>query len=216
MDAPPLAPRVKPRLRGVSHQLASVVAFAAGAALVLSLAPGSARATAVIYTLCLTAMLGFSAAYHRPHWAPRARARMERLDHAGIYLLIAGTYTPISLALSPTHGATLRAMVWGAALVGTLQSTFWMGSKVMSAVLYVIVGWSILPFLSEFWRTLDAPSLGLILGGGLVYSVGAVIYARRRPDPVPAIFGYHELFHAFVIVAASLHFAAVTRVLHRV
>jgi len=208
--------RQKPRLRGVSHQIACVVGLIAGIVLITRVSPGAPRVAAIVYTLCLTALFGFSAAYHRPHWTPRARARMERLDHAGIYLLIAGTYTPLSLALPPRQGAILRILVWLGALVGTLQSTFWMtASKPLVAAIYVALGWSILPFLGTMYRVAGPGIFALFLGGGVIYSLGAVVYARKRPDPIPAVFGYHEVFHAMVVLAALIHFVAVVLVLCR-
>ncbi len=211
---PPLVVRLKPRLRGVSHQIACGIALVAGLVLVSQVAPGAARVTAIVYTLCLTALFGFSAAYHRPHWSPKARSRMERLDHAGIYLLIAGTYTPISLALPPAQGNILRAVAWTGALVGTLQSTFWMSaSKPLVAAIYVALGWAVLPFLGSLYHGAGPGPLALLLGGGVVYSLGAVVYARKRPDPVPTVFGYHEVFHAMVVLAAVIHFGAVVLVL---
>jgi len=212
----PATVRQKPRLRGVSHQIACGVSLLAGLGLVAWAAPGASRVTAAVYALCLVALFGFSAAYHRPHWSPRARARMERLDHAGIYLLIAGTYTPISLALPHDQGATLRAVVWLGALAGTVQSTFWMSaSKPLVAAIYVALGWAILPYVGALYAAAGAVPLVLLLGGGVVYSLGAVVYARRSPDPVPTVFGYHEVFHAMVVLAAAIHFAAVVLVLRR-
>lgn len=207
---------VKPSLRGVSHQIGAVVAFVAGLALVARTHAGDAQRATLVYTVSLTALLGISAAYHRPTWQPRARQWMRRLDHAAIFLLIAGTYTPLSLALPAHDGAVLRAIVWGGAIAGVLQSLLWVTApKPLIAVIYVVLGWSILPYLGAMRATVGAWPLWLMLVGGVVYSLGALVYAKKRPDPAPAVFGYHEVFHALVIAAASLHFAAVSLVVTR-
>ncbi len=213
MTTQPLDAPVKPRLRGVSHQIACFVALVAGALLYVATPVGEARRSVAVYTLSLATLFGVSAAYHRPHWQPRARQWMRRLDHAAIFVFIAGTYTPLSLALPPAQGATLRAVVWGGALAGVLQSLLWVTApKPLIAVIYVVLGWSIAPYVREVYAAVGATPLALVLGGGVVYSLGAVVYAKKRPDPVPAVFGYHEVFHALVIVAAMLHFVAVARI----
>ncbi len=207
---------VKPRLRGVSHQIAAGVALVAGTLLVRAAPTEAARQSAMVYTACLTALFAISAAYHRPTWQPTARAWMRRLDHAGIFLFIAGTYTPLCLALAPHDGSTLRAVVWCGAIAGVVQSVLWVQApKPLIAVLYVILGWSILPYVGRMYAAVGVMPLALVLGGGVVYSLGALVYAKKRPDPVPAVFGYHEVFHALVIVAAALHYAAVARVVLR-
>ncbi len=212
---PPLSPDspVKPRLRGVSHQIAALVALIAGSALVSLTRSPAARDSAIAYTVCLTALFTISAAYHRPTWGPTMRTWMRRLDHAGIFLFIAGTYTPLSLALSADDGATLRAVVWAGALAGVVQSLVWVTApKPLIAVIYVVLGWSIIPYIGRMYAAVGAWPLALVLGGGVVYSLGALVYAKKRPDPWPAVFGYHEVFHALVITAAVLHFVAVARV----
>lgn len=210
MTTPSLAP-VKPLLRGVSHQIACAVALIAGALLMRQAPTGTVRDAVLVYTASLATLFGVSALYHRPTWQPRARQWMRRLDHAAIFVLIAGTYTPLTLALSPAHRATLLAVVWGGALAGVLQSVLWVTApKPLIAVLYVVLGWSIAPYFGEVRAGVGRAPLALILVGGVVYSLGALVYAKKRPDPAPAVFGYHEVFHALVIAAAVLHFAAVT------
>ncbi len=202
---------VKPLLRGVSHQVACAVALVAGALLTRRAPEGDVRRAVMVYTASLATLFGVSALYHRPTWRPRARQWMRRLDHAAIFVLIAGTYTPLSLALSPEHRATLLSVVWGGALAGVLQSVLWVTApKPLIAVIYVVLGWSIAPYVGEVRAGVGATPLALILTGGVAYSVGALVYAKKRPDPAPAVFGYHEVFHALVVVAAALHFAAVT------
>lgn len=209
MIAPPAA-LVKPRLRGVSHTYAAVVAAGLGGLLMARVAAGDARRAVLVYTLSLVTLFGVSAAYHRPTWSPVARQWMRRLDHAAIFVLIAGTYTALCLGLPPADASTLRTFVWVGALLGVLQSVLWVTApKPLIAVLYVALGWSIAPYMKTVYASVGGAPLALVLVGGVAYSAGAVVYAKKRPDPVPAVFGYHEVFHALVIVAAALHFAAV-------
>lgn len=199
--------REKPLLRGVSHEIAAVVALAASVALVAAAAPGRARLAAGIYGASLVALFTISALYHRPTWSPRQRLFWRRLDHAAIFLLIAGTYTPLCLLLGGTAGFTELAVVWGGAALGVGQSVFWpTAPKPLIAAVYVALGWVVVPVTPALSRTLGAPALALLLAGGVAYTVGAVVYAVRRPDPFPRVFGYHEIFHALVVVAAALHF----------
>lgn len=216
-DAPSIDPGpAKPLLRGVSHQVACVVALVAGLALWRTVSTEAARHAVAIYTASITALFGVSAAYHRPTWQPRARQWMRRLDHAAIFVFIAGTYTPLCLALAPADGARLETFVWVGALAGVLQSMLWVQApKPFIAVLYLALGWSVLPYIGRMHAAVGLAPLALILGGGVVYSVGALVYAKKRPDPSPRIFGYHEVFHALVIVAAVLHFTAVATIARR-
>ena len=202
--------RVKPRLRGVSHQFACFVALGAGAVLV-ALAPVGAKLATAIYALALVSLFAISALYHRPTWSASARQRMRRLDHASIFLLIAGTYTPFcALGLDAEIGPRLLGIVWAGALAGICQSLFWIQApKVLVTLIYLVLGWALVPYTPELWRTVGPPGLILIVVGGVLYSVGAVIYALRRPDPLPQVFGYHEIFHALVIAASVCHFAAI-------
>lgn len=207
---------VKPAMRGVSHQVASFLALIAGAVLVARAPSEGGREAALVYMVCLTMLFGISAAYHLPTWKPRARQWMRRFDHAAIFLLIAGTYTPLSVALTPTDRASLLRVVWGGAIAGVLQSVLWVTApKPLIAVIYVVLGWSILPYIGRVYAAVGFWPLGLILVGGVIYSLGALVYARKRPDPVPSVFGYHEVFHALVIAAAMLHFVAVAGIVLR-
>jgi hemolysin III len=202
---------MKPRLRGVSHQYAFFVAIAAGAALV-ALAQGlHARVAVAVYALSLSAMFGASALYHRTDWAPRTGAWLRRLDHAMIYVLVAGTYTPFALlVLAPALGWTILGVVWAGALAGIVVSLVWIDApRWLSAALYVVLGWVSVVVVPQLWDRAGVMAVALLATGGVLYSIGAVVYARRRPDPAPRVFGYHEVFHVFVIVAATAHFAAV-------
>lgn len=202
------APRTKPLLRGVSHEIAAGVALAGLVALVL-LAPGPrARLGALVYGVSLVALFSVSALYHRPTWSPRARLWMRRLDHSAIFLLIAGTFTPLCLLLGDARAHTLLAVVWAGAGLGILRALLWpRAPRWVATALYLGLGWAAIPLVPAMYRALGPLSLALLAGGGLLYSVGAVIYATRRPDPFPRVFGYHEIFHALVVAAAGLHFA---------
>lgn len=208
-SAPVSSESVKPRLRGVLHQQAALVA--AGAALVVvALAPTSRAAiAAAVHALSLVTLLSVSATYHRIDWGPEARAWMRRADHAAIFVLIAGTYTGIAMLALPWETARkLLMLVWGGATAGALQSLFWVRApKPLIVVLYLALGWSVVPFMSAVHRAMSAGQLALLYGGGLAYSLGAAAYGFKRPNPAPGVFGYHEVFHALTIVACSAHFA---------
>jgi len=212
-DSPPTPPpREKPLLRGVSHQLAAFAALAAGIALAAAAGPGRGRFAAIVYGATLVALFTISALYHRPTWGPRQRLLWRRLDHAAIFLLIAGTYTPFCLLLGGTAGAVELAVVWGGAALGVIQSVVWpRAPKPLIAVVYVALGWVVVPVMPALSGALGVPTVALLLAGGLAYTAGAVVYALRRPDPFPRVFGYHEVFHALVVLAAALHFVVAAR-----
>jgi hemolysin III len=149
-----------------------------------------------------------SALYHRPTWGPRARLWMRRLDHSAIFLLIAGTFTPICLLVGDRRARVMLAVVWVGAGLGILRALLWpRAPRALATGLYLLLGWAAVPLVPAMYRAIGPVSLGLLAGGGLLYSIGAVIYATRRPDPFPRVFGYHEVFHALVVAAAGLHFA---------
>lgn len=202
---------VKPRLRGVSHHMAFYVALAAGAALV-AIATSRAVVAAGVYAATLALLFGVSAAYHRVDWAPGPRALMRRLDHAAIFLFIAGSYTPICLLALGPAGHGLLAAVWAGAALGVARAVWWPGApKAIAAALYVALGWLVVLKLPAIAAALGPAAVVPLAAGGALYSVGAVVYALRRPDPAPAVFGYHEVFHALVIVACGLHFGVIAR-----
>ncbi len=203
--------RTKPRLRGVSHEIAFYVSLVAACALILQAAPGRPTLAAAIYGLCLVALFGISAAYHRPTWSPIARQRMRRLDHAGIFLQIAGSYTPICLLAVPgAAGQRLLALIWVGAALGLVKSLLWVHApKPLTALLYVILSWAVVGEWSLLVRGVGHFGAWLFIAGGVLYTAGAVIYSRKRPDPWPEVFGYHEIFHLLVIVAAALHFVLI-------
>jgi hemolysin III len=204
---------VPPRLRGVSHAVAAFVFPALGLLLVL-LAPASSRVPVAIYTAGVTAMYATSACYHRGRWSISAKQRMRRLDHSMILIGIAATYTPIAaIGLDGSTARPLLAAVWGLAAAGIVIRNVWLGAPrwAVSSV-YIAVGWAALAVMPALWSQLGAVTFTLLLLGGLAYSLGALVYGRRRPDPVPAVFGYHEVFHALVLLAGLIFYAAVARV----
>jgi hemolysin III len=203
---------LKPRLRGVSHQVAFFVAVALGAALVLSAPAGRATVTALVYAAGVCGLFGISALYHRRNWATaRARAWMRRLDHSMIFVFIAATYTPVAvLALHGRLGSAILAVVWGGALAGVTLSLAWPGApKWLTAIVYVALGWVAVAAMPQLWDTLGPWSVAGLAVGGVLYTAGAVVYARGRPDPRPELFGYHEIFHACVVLAAAVHYAVI-------
>jgi hemolysin III len=201
----------KPRLRGVIHQYAFFVALVLGACLVLLAPGGEPRLAAAIYAASVAGLLGTSALYHRRNWTTRARMWMRRLDHSMIFVLIAGTYTPFALlVLDGTLARTILIVVWAGALGGTILNLFWVRApKAVTAAVYIALGWVAVAAMPQMAREMGAVGVGLVALGGVLYTAGAVIYAMNRPNPVPGVFGYHEVFHALVVAAAAAHFAAV-------
>jgi hemolysin III len=203
---------IKPRLRGVIHEYAFFVALVAGAALLVSAPSGKARVAAAIYVLGLAGLLGTSALYHRVTWQrPNVRRWLRRLDHSMIFLLIAGTYTPFALiVLSQPLGAVVLVVIWAGAAGGIVLSLLWPDApRPVSAAIYISLGWVAIIAMPQMLEKLGVLGVALIVAGGLLYSAGAVIYARKRPDPAPTVFGYHEIFHVLVVAAAALHFAVI-------
>ena len=203
---------VKPKLRGVSHEWAFFVSLVFGAALIFFAKTPKATLAVAIYAISLSALLGTSALYHRVNWKrPNVRRWMRRLDHSMIFFLIAGTYTPFALIVM--HGPLATAIlvaVWAGAIAGAIVEMIWIGHpKWVSAATYMAIGWIAAVAFPQLWDTLGPVGASLLAGGGLLYTVGAVVYATQRPDPNPAIFGYHEVFHAFVIAAAVVHVSVI-------
>ncbi len=213
----PTAPAVdratgKPLLRGVSHEIAAAAALVAWIALVAAAPSPRARLAATVYGATLLALFTISALYHRPTWAPRARLFWRRLDHSAIFLLIAGTYTPFCLLLGGAAGSALLAVVWTGAAAGVVQAVAWpTAPKPLVAVVYVALGWVVIPVVPILRLQLGPAFIALLAAGGITYSLGAAVYALRRPDPFPRVFGYHEVFHALVVLAAVLHFVVAAR-----
>jgi hemolysin III len=203
---------IKPRLRGVSHQWAFFVSVVTGVALVLAAPNGRATAAAAIYAASVAGLFGASALYHRINWSTAgARRWMRRLDHSMIFLLIAGTYTPFAvLALDGPLATAILVVVWTAALGGIVLKLVWIDApKWLIALIYVAIGWVALAAFPQLLSKLGVTATAMVAAGGLLYTAGAIVYARQRPDPVPTVFGYHEIFHALVILAAALQYAVV-------
>jgi hemolysin III len=204
-------PDDRPALRGVLHALAFVVSCVVGA-LFLAATPGSRLVPAAAFAASATFMLGTSALYHRIPWRRRrARLWMRRADHAGVYLLIAGTYTPVCLiSLHGSWRVGVLAVVWSGAAIAVLSKACWVGSpKWLSVVIGVALGWVGVAAMPDVARHAGVAAVALLAAGGVAYTVGAVVYARRRPDPIPRVFGYHEVFHALTIVALTCQYVAV-------
>jgi hemolysin III len=203
--------RVKPRLRGVLHQYAFFVSLASGTLLVLLAPTTRASVAAAIYAASVSALFGVSAIYHRVTWTGPARRRMRRLDHAMIFLLIAGTYTPVGLlVLQGTLATVVLAVVWGGAMAGIVLELARTGPRWLGVAVYLALGWVAVVTMPQLFVRLGIAGGLLIVAGGLVYSAGAAVYALRRPDPVPAVFGYHEVFHLLVVVGVAAHFLAIS------
>lgn len=202
---------LRPRFRGVIHQWSFFVALAAGAGLVVWAPAGRATAACAVYAAALAGLLGVSAVYHRVTWRPAVRAWLRRLDHSMIFVLIAGTYTPFAvLVLEEPLRNVVLAGVWGGAVAGIVVTLLWIDApKWLTATAYVALGWFGILAIPQITERAGVGALALLLVGGVAYTAGAVVYARRRPDPRPASFGYHEIFHVLVVVAAVAHFVAV-------
>jgi hemolysin III len=203
---------VKPKLRGVSHEWAFFISLGLGAALIVAADTPQATLAVAIYAVSLSALFGTSALYHRVNWArPNVRRWMRRLDHSMIFLLIAGTYTPFALLVldGPLADAVL-AVVWVGAVIGAIVEIVWIEHpKWVAALVYISLGWVALIAFPGLWEEMGVGGTLLVAAGGLLYTSGAVVYATQRPDPNPQVFGYHEVFHLFVIAAAAAHFAAI-------
>jgi hemolysin III len=201
----------KPRLRGVSHQWGFLVSLGCGAALIAFAPHGRAVVAAAIYAAAVSALLGTSTLYHRIDWRPAARRWMRRLDRSMIYVLIAASYTPF--ALLALHGAlatVVLALVWAGAGGGVLLQLVWPDHpKWVAVVVSVTLGWVVVITLTQLPGAIGWGAIGALAVSGALYTAGAVVYARERPNPRPGVFGYHEVFHALVLAAAAIHYAVV-------
>ncbi len=200
-----------PRLRGVLHQWGFYVSLIAGVALIATAPAGRALAGAVIFAVAVSALLGVSALYHRVQWQVAARRRMRRLDHAMIFVLIAASYTPFALlALHGVLATVVLCVAWAGALGGVILQFAWADHpKWASSAIGASLGWVAIVTLTQLPAKIGWVSVGWIIASGALYTIGAVIYARERPNPVPGVFGYHELFHAFVLAAAGIQYGVI-------
>jgi hemolysin III len=197
-------------LRGVSHQIAFFVTLVVGSVLVAQARGPLARAGCAVYAASVALLFGISALYHRPLWSKPARARMRRLDHSAIFVLIAGTYTPMALTLPSAAAHKMLMIAWIGGGLGVLRALFIPNApKWLITLLALAMGWIAILYFPAIRRMTSTATVMWMWGGGAAYSVGAVMYAVRRPDPWPRIFGYHEVFHLLVIVGVTCHLIAV-------
>ncbi|HEX8437248.1 PAQR family membrane homeostasis protein TrhA [Archangium sp.] len=205
---------VKPRLRGVSHAFAFVVALAGYFFLALAPAEGVRHLAGRVFGVSLVLMFGISATYHCPNWSPTTSQRIQRFDHAAIYALIAGTFTPIATMDAEGRGPLLLCVMWAAALTGAgLALLGRSGPRGLRSVLYVVLGMVSLPLIPRLPDVIGPVRVGWLVFGGVIYALGAGVYVRKWPDPHPTVFGYHEVFHLMVIAGASVHYAVIVDVL---
>lgn len=200
-----------PLLRGWLHLGTAPVALLAGSALVILAPTLQARFTIAIFTLSAVALFSISATYHTITWTPNIKRVLRRIDHANIFLIIAGTYTPLTVIWLETNTAQiLLSLVWGGSIIGLLFRIFWLNApRWLYVPIYIALGWAALLYLPDFYRSAGALIVALILAGGILYSAGAVIYALKRPNFSHKYFGFHELFHSFTIAAFFCHYAAI-------
>jgi hemolysin III len=207
---------VKPRLRGVLHEAGFAISLVTGTVIVCLAGSTMERVAAAVYAGSVVLLFGTSAAYHRGSWSARSHALMARLDHSMIFVLIAGTYTPFTLLL--LHGAlrwTMFGVIWGAALIGiTLRNVLRQPPRWVFVTIYLALGWAAVAVMPQILDEGGVAVLVLMAAGGLFYTVGAVIYARKRPDPSPRWFGFHEIFHACTLGAFATHYIAVSLALY--
>lgn len=205
----------KPLLRGYSHQSMFFVSIGSLLMLLALTRTGVEYISILVYAFGVLSMFGISALYHRVNWSVENRALMRKFDHCAIYLMIAGTFTPVAImGLSERSMIVLLSTIWIVAILGVVKSIWFTNlPKILNAVLYLVAGYMIVPYFGELSASLGAVSMTLLAIGGVIYSVGAVIYALKRPDPLPLYFGYHEMFHMLVIVAAIVHFVMIYLIL---
>jgi len=203
---------VKPRLRGWIHAGMAPVVLAAGIVLVAISPTSPARVANVVFWLSALLLFGTSAVYHRGRWSPRVAGVLRRMDHTNIFLIIAGTYTPLSvILLDAATERTLLVIVWSGALAGVLMRVFWLNApRWLYTPIYVALGWVAVWFLPEFADAGGPAVVWLVIGGGIAYTIGALVYGLKRPNPSPRWFGFHEIFHSLTVVGYGCHFVAVT------
>jgi hemolysin III len=201
----------RPLLRGVLHEIGLCAALVVGTLLIVGADGGRASVAAAAFAGSVAAMLAASTLYHRVTWRPAARMWMRRVDHAGVFLLIAGTYTAVGLlSLHGTVQVTVLAIVWTGAGLAVLAKFLWIRSpKWVSVAIGITLGWVGIVALPQLVDSAGPAAVALLAAGGVAYTAGAIVYARGRPDPVPAVFGYHEVFHALTLVAIACQYVAI-------
>jgi hemolysin III len=205
---------LKPKLRGWLHAVMFPATLVAGVVLTALADSPRGRIACAVYTLTACLLFGVSALYHRGEWGPRATAVLRRLDHANIFLIIAGTYTPLSILLLPGRTATaLLWFIWAGALAGIAFRVFWVGApRWLYTPCYLALGWAAVFFLPDFLRTGGVAVLVCVTLGGVLYSAGGVVYGIKRPNPSPRWFGFHEVFHSFTLAAFTVHYVGISLV----
>ncbi|MCP1429370.1 hemolysin III [Microbacterium foliorum] len=203
------AVEIRPTWRGWIHAATFPVAIVAGIVLIAVAQGGAAKWAAAVFMVTSMLLFGNSALYHRFDWSPKVKITLKRIDHANIFLLIAGTYTPLAvLALPPGKGALLLALVWGGTVVGILFRVFWINApRWLYVALYLLMGWAAVMFMVDLF-TANATMMVLVIIGGLLYTGGAIVYALKKPNPWPGHFGFHEIFHVCTVLAFLCHWAA--------
>ena len=207
---------LKPKLRGWLHAGMAPLALLAGIVLIVLAPSQNGRITAAVFTVPAFLLFGTSAVYHRGNWSPRATDLLKRFDHSNIFLIIAGSYTPFALLLPREQATTMLLIVWIGAIGGVLFRVFWVGApRWLYVPIYVSLGWVAVFYLGPLWTHGGTVVMALVVTGGLLYTLGALVYGVKRPDPSPRWFGFHEVFHTLTILAFVTHYIAATIVLHR-
>ena len=207
-----VAEAVKPRLRGWIHAGTFPVVLVASIVLVVVAPPVAGKVSCAIFGLSACLLFGTSAVYHRGTWSPRIAGVLRRADHSNIFLIIAGTYTPLAVLLLPQRTATiLLAIVWGGAVLGLLARILWLDApRWVYVPIYVALGWVAVGYMPQFWTTTNGPAIvWLVAAGGLAYTLGAVVYGIKKPNPSPRWFGFHEIFHVLTVVGFTCHYVAI-------
>ncbi len=215
---PEIAPgTVKPTLRGWQHAVMFPIAVVAGAVLVATAPTTASRISSAVFAATAVLLFGVSALLHRGTWSPGVESLLRRFDHANIYLIIAGTYTPFAvLALPEDEGKVLLAIVWTGALIGVALRVFWVGTpRWLSTTLYVVVGWVVIFFIPDLIEEAGVGVVVLVAVGGILYTLGAIVYATKWPNPSLRRYGFHEVFHSLTIAAFTAHYIAVWIVVHQ-
>ncbi len=210
VEAEPASPaEIKPSWRGWIHAGTAPVALAAGIVLIVLAHGAPAKWASAVFMASSLLLFGNSAVYHRFNWGPTTKAVLKRIDHANILLLIAGTYTPLGvLALPPEKSVLLLSIVWGGAILGILFRVLWIGApRWLYVALYLALGWAAVMYMPDLFRA-SSPMMILVIIGGVLYTVGAVVYAIKKPNPWPHHFGFHEIFHVCTVLAFLCHWTA--------
>lgn len=202
--------QLKPLLRGWIHLVTTPLAFAAALVLLILSPTIATKVASAVYLLSTLLLFGMSALYHRLYWKPKPEAILRRIDHSNIFLLIAGTYTPISVALlDRSHAITVLAIVWIGSAIGIGTSIFWpTAPRWFTTPIYVILGWVAIWYLPELWASGGPAVVWLLVAGGILYTIGAFVYGFKWPDPSPRVFGFHEIFHTFTVLGWATHCVA--------